>query len=169
MNNIKTIALSLILFTAVIGAMIWFNGKNNEPQTATINNGGAGGILTADAINYDFGNIGIKKGFVNHEYVLENKSDKIIKISEVSTSCMCTSAKLEVSGKTYGPFGMPGHGGGFTKAGIIVNPGEKAVVNATFDPAAHGPAGIGEVQREIYINTGADEQMVLGFKVNVTP
>ena len=100
---------------------------------------------------------------------MENKSDKMIKISEVSTSCMCTSAKVIIGGKTYGPFGMPGHGGGFTKAGIFVNSREKVVVNATFDPAAHGPAGIGEVLREIYINTGADEPIVLGFKVNVTP
>ncbi|KKQ90746.1 MAG: hypothetical protein UT16_C0031G0007 [Candidatus Azambacteria bacterium GW2011_GWA2_39_10] len=169
MNSIKTITLSLILFAAVIGALIWFNGKNNQPQTATINNGGASGILTATETDYDFGNIGIKNGLVNHEYVLENKSDKMIKISEVSTSCMCTSAKVIIGGKTYGPFGMPGHGGGFTKAGIIVNPREKVVVNATFDPAAHGPAGIGEVLREIYINTGADEPIVLGFKVNVTP
>ena len=64
---------------------------------------------------------------------------------------------------------MPGNGGGFTKAGVIVNPGENVIVKATFDPAAHGPAGIGEVSREIYIDTGADEPVVLGFKVNVTP
>ena len=169
MNNIKTIALSLILFAAVIGALIWFNGENNELKTAAINNGDVGGILTADETNYDFGNIGIKNGLITHKYILENMSGKMVKIGEVSTSCMCTSAKLEIVGKIYGPFGMPGHGGGLTKAGAFVNPGEKVVVEATFDPAAHGPAGIGEVLREIYIDTGAEKPIVLGFKVNVTP
>ncbi|MBI2446486.1 MAG: DUF1573 domain-containing protein [Parcubacteria group bacterium] len=169
MNSIKTITLSLVLFAAVIGALIWFNGKNNRPQTAAINNEVASGILTATETDYDFGNVGIKNGLVTHKYILENTSGKTVKIGEVSTSCMCTSAKIEIGSKTYGPFGMPGHGGGLTKAGVFVNSGEKVIIEATFDPAAHGPAGIGEVQREIYIDTGADKPIVLGFKVNVTP
>jgi len=169
MNSIKTIILSLILFTAVIGALIWFNGENNESKTATINNEDIGVILTANEANYDFGSVGIKNGLVTHKYILENTSGKMVKIGDVSTSCMCTSAKLEIGGKTYGPFGMPGHGGGLTKAGVFVNAGEKVVVEATFDPAAHGPAGIGEVLREIYIDTGADKPIILGFKVNIIP
>lgn len=167
MNSIKTIIMSLILFIAVIGALVWF--KSDKPQTAAIDNTIVGGTLTAKETNYDFGNVGIKNGLVNHEYILENISGKIVKIGEVSTSCMCTSAQIKIGDNIYGPFGMPGHGGGFTKAGIIVNPGEKIIVKATFDPAAHGPAGIGEIEREIFINTGSEQPLILEFKVNVTP
>lgn len=169
MNNIKTIVLSLILFIAVIGALVWFGGKNREPQTAAIDNETTGGILTAKEVFYDFGSVKINGGFVNHEYALLNASDKIVKIDEVSTSCMCTTAELKIGDKAYGPFGMPGHGGGFTKAGVIINPGEKIIVKAIFDPAAHGPAGIGLIEREIYLNTGSKEPVVLKFKANITP
>lgn len=166
-QQIKTILISLILFIVVIGAFVWF--KSDKPQIAAIDNAVVGEALVAKETSYDFGDIGIKNGLVNHEYILENANDRIVKISEVSTSCMCTSANIKVGDKTYGPFGMPGHGGGFAKAGVIINPGEKVIVKATFDPAAHGPAGIGEVQREIYINTGGGQPLILGFKANVTP
>lgn len=165
-QQIKTIIISLVLFTAVIGALVWF--KSDKPRSAAIDNIISGGTLTAKETYYDFGNIGIKNGLVSHEYVLENVSDKPVKIGEVSTSCMCTSAELKIGGKTYGPFGMPGHGG-VSKAGVIVNPGEKVIVKAIYNPAAHGPAGIGEVSREIYIDTGADKPLTLSFRVNVTP
>lgn len=165
-QQIKTITISLILFAAVISALIWF--KSDNPKNAAIDNIISGGILTAKEINYDFGNVGIKNGLVSHDYILENASDKPVKIGEVSTSCMCTSAELKIGNKTYGPFGMRGHGG-VVKANIVVNPGEKVVVKAIFDPAAHGPAGIGEVFREIYIDTGADRPFILSFRANVTP
>ncbi|KKS74860.1 MAG: hypothetical protein UV48_C0026G0006 [Candidatus Azambacteria bacterium GW2011_GWA2_42_9] len=161
-------ALSLILFAAVIGGLVWFGGKNGRSQTATINNEASGGILTVKEINYDFGDVGIKNGLIDHEYILENASDKMVKIGEVSTSCMCTSAEIKTGDKKYGPFGMPGHSGA-SRANIIVNSGEKIIVKATFDPAAHGPAGIGMVERAIFIDTGAAEPLTLTFKVNVTP
>ena len=168
MENIKTIALSLILFTAVVGALVWFGNRGNEPETAAVG-GLFGGALTAEETAYDFGSAPIGGGFIGHKYLLENKSDKAVKIGAVSTSCMCTTAQVTVEGKTYGPFGMPGHGGGSSKANVIVSPGEKITVKATFDPAAHGPAGIGAVERAIFVDTGAAEPLVLTFKVNVTP
>ena len=167
MNNIKTISLSLILFAAVIGVLVWFNDGKKRLEPAAVG-GLSGGALIAKETYYDFGNVGIKNGLVNHEYILENASGKTVKIGKVSTSCMCTSAQLKIGDKTYGLFGMPGHGGA-SKANAIVKPGEKVFVKAIFDPAAHGPAGIGEVSREIYIDTGAAEPIILGFKVNVTP
>lgn len=166
MNNIKTIIISLILFIAVIGALVWFKG--DKPQTAIIGSETAGGVLTAKEVFYDFDSVKINGGLVNHEFVLENLSDQKIKIGEVSTSCMCTVAELKIGDKTYGPFGMPGHGGA-SKASAIVNPGEKVTVKAIFDPAAHGPSGIGKIERGIYINTGGEQSLVLGFKANVTP
>jgi len=125
--------------------------------------------LAADRSANDFGAISMAAGLVSTDFTIRNTTSETLTISKLSTSCMCTSASLQINESTFGPFGMPGHGGGFTKAGVFVNPGEKVVVEATFDPAAHGPAGIGEVLREIYIDTGADKPIILGFKVNVTP
>lgn len=167
-ENIKLIAVSLVLAVAVVGGFVWLSGKNSRPQTSAIDSGDAGGILTAKETFYDFGSVKINGGFVNHEYALENSSDKIVKIGEVSTSCMCTAAQIIIGDKTYGPFGMPGHSGA-RQANVIINPGEKLILKAVFDPAAHGPSGIGVIERQIFVNAGAEQPLILGFKANVTP
>jgi len=166
-EQIKTIIISLVLLAAVVSALIWFGNRGNKPEPAAIG-GLFGGVLTAKETAFDFGSVPIKGGLVNHEFTLENLSDKAVKIGEVSTSCMCTVAQVITGNKTYGPFGMPGHLGA-SKADAIVNPGEKVIVKATFDPAAHGPTGVGVVERQIFLNTGAAESVVLNFRANVTP
>ena len=166
MENLKLIVISLVLMAAVIGGLVWFKG--GEKPVANIGNVFAG-ELTATENFYDFGSAKIDGGLISHEYAVENKTDKSVKINGVSTSCMCTSAEVKIGDKTYGPFGMPGHGGSSAYANIAVNPGEKIIVKATFDPAAHGPAGIGMVERQIFIDTGAAKPLILNFKVIVTP
>ncbi len=165
-KQIKLISISLILIALLVGALIWL-GNREESQSAMVS-GFFDGTLTAKENFYDFGSVKINGGFVNHEYVLENASDKIVKIGEVSTSCMCTTAQVIIGDKTYGPFGMPGHLSA-RKVNAAVNPDEKVVVKVTFDPAAHGPTGIGMIERQISVNTGAELPLVLGFKANVTP
>ena len=166
-EQINTIIISLVMLTAVVGALIWFGNSGNKPEPAAVG-GLFGGVLTAEETAFDFGSVPINGGLVNHEFTLENLSDTMVKIGEVSTSCMCTTALVTVGNKTYGPFGMPGHLSA-SKANAIVNSGEKVIVKAIFDPAAHGPAGIGEVQRQIFLNTGVAEPIVLNFKAIVTP
>ncbi len=163
-KQIKLISISLILMVLVIGGLVWI-GNKKEFQPATVG-GFFGGTLTVKENFYDFGSVKINGGFANHEYVLENASDKIVKIGEVSTSCMCTTTQVMIGNKTYGPFGMPGHLGA-SKVNAVVNPGEKMVVKATFDPAAHGPTGIGMIERQIFVNIGAEQSLVLEFKANV--
>lgn len=165
-EQIKLIIISLVLMAVVIGVLVWFGSGKSQP--AAINAGFFGTQLTVGEANYDFGSVKINGGLVSHEYILENLSDKAVKIGEVFTSCMCTTARVTVGNKTYGPFGMPGHLSA-SKADAIVNSGEKVIVKATFDPAAHGPAGIGEIQRQIFLNTGVAKPIVLNFKAVVTP
>lgn len=166
-EQIKTIIISLVLLAAVVGALIWFGNGGNKPEPAAIG-GLFGGVLTAKETAFDFGSVPINGGLVDHEFMLENLSDKAVKIGEVSTSCMCTSAKVIIGNKIYGPFGMPGHLGA-SKADAIVNPDEKIIVKVTFDPAAHGPTGVGMIERQIFLNIGTAEPLVLNFKANVTP
>lgn len=55
-------------------------------------------------------------------------------------------------------------------ANLTVKPGETVTVKAIFDPAAHGPSGVGPVERQIMISTNADPgQITLQFKAVVTP
>lgn len=82
---------------------------------------------------------------------------------------MCTEASLVLPGKKpMGPFGMPGHGFIPTLSAVLGS-GEKARVEVTFDPAAHGPAGIGNVSRTIYLENDSGAPLALSFAAKVKP
>lgn len=104
--------------------------------------------LSADNSAYDFGNISMSNGKVIYEFKIKSSADSQIK--KIYTSCMCTEAEMILGDKKLGPFGMPGH-----RAVPIINQpigaGEEFIIRAIFDPAAHGPAGLGKMQRQIYI------------------
>src|SRR3989344_6754123 len=165
-ESIKQIAILLGFIILVVAGLVWFGGSETKAPTAASVN--VSGKLTTAETKYDFGAVSMANGKVNKEFVLENQSKDSVAIGEVSTSCMCTTAELKVGDKTAGPFGMPGHGGA-PKANLIVKPGEKLVVKTIFDPAAHGPAGVGPIERQVMISTGAASPMVLEFKAIVEP
>jgi hypothetical protein len=89
-------------------------------------------------------------------------------IRKIYTSCMCTEARLLLGGEVYGPFGMQGHGS-IPVINKIVAPNEEAKVEVTFDPAAHGPAGIGKIDRTVFIENGGGVPVELHFTAFVKP
>lgn len=167
-EQIKQILILLGVVGLVIGGLVWFSG-NSQTSTATNNKGQFTGALTVGETQFDFGLVSMAKGKVNKEFTFENKSAGDVSIGEVSTSCMCTEAILQAGDKTAGPFGMPGHGLA-GRANLVVKPGEKLIAKIIFDPAAHGPAGVGAIARQVAIYTSAsNDPIVLDFKAVVTP
>ena len=81
---------------------------------------------------------------------------------------MCTTARLSHEGHTEGPFGMQGHGNTIPNINVEIMPGQKADMEIIFDPAAHGPAGVGPIEREAYIETSRGITKV-AFKARVIP
>lgn len=119
---------------------------------------------------YDFGTIAMKNGLVKRVYQLTNQGDEPLLIKKVYTSCMCTKANIiSQNGEVNGPFGMPGHGGAISRADVTIQPGEQFTVEAVFDPAAHGPSGIGLANRVIYLETNStvSPKVELKFSANV--
>jgi hypothetical protein len=74
---------------------------------------------------------------------------------------------ITLAGKK-GPFGMIGHAAIPAIAETLV-PGGRARVEIVFDPAAHGPAGVGRIERAIMAETNAGKPLELGFVAMVTP
>lgn len=66
---------------------------------------------------------------------------------------------------------MQGHGGVIPKINVEVQPGETAEIEAVFDPAAHGPQGVGKVRRAVYVETDSSDtpEIQLSFEANVMP
>ena len=108
-------------------------------------------------------------GKVNHEFKITNSSDQPVNIKDISTSCMCTAANFKFNGKTYGLFGMPGHGGGATAANITFNPGDTGILDVIYDPNAHGPAGVGAIDRFVYVEDKNGGRLEIEIKTVVTP
>ncbi len=168
-EQIKQVMILLGLVAVVVIGLVWFgNNSKTKAPTAAIN-GKPAGILTFNQSQYDFGTVSMAKGKVSKEFMLENKSAGDVNIGEVFTSCMCTEAELKVGNETAGPFGMQGHGLA-SSADLVVKPGEALTVKVIFDPAAHGPAGVGPIERQVAVYTSAGKDpIVLEFKAVVTP
>jgi len=124
--------------------------------------------LVSMSRSFDFGTISMAAGKVSHRFWIRNTGDSPVTITRLYTSCMCTEATLITPAGSKGPFGMPGHG---ANAGVFerIAPGGTAQVEAVFDPAAHGPAGIGPTQRIVTIRTAEAAPLDLQFTAMVKP
>lgn len=173
--NVNKIVVSIVVGVVILGGFIWIarpNGKSTLPVSANTN----GALMVQDASNYDFGSISMANGKVNHEFKIKNIGVEAVTISKVYTSCMCTTAVLIIgdpsvgSGqvKKLGPYGMPGHVF-IPTIGETLNPNEEATVDVVFDPAAHGPAGVGKIERAVIVENNAGQPIELLFSAMVTP
>ena len=124
--------------------------------------------LTAAEPQYDFGAISMAKGEVSYSFKITKGGIEPVVIEKIFTSCMCTTAKLMVNGKSFGPFGMPGHGMIPSINQTIPAEGE-AEVEVIFDPAAHGPAGVGPIERLVIVETDSGDPLELKISAQVTP
>lgn len=125
-------------------------------------------MLKANETNFDFGTISMAAGNVSHRYWIRNTGEQPIIVRKMYTSCMCTTATLIKGGRKSPTVGMPGHGF-MPTLDETLQPNEAAMVEVVFDPAAHGPAGIGRTERLVTLQTDRERPLELSFVVNVTP
>ena len=165
----KNVAVTIIIFFAVIVGLIWIARPGGKQDKNLANSGSVlSGAFFAEESIFNFGAISMAAGKVSHSFKFKNTGDSPFSVSKIYTSCMCTTAKLSVGGKKFGPFGMPGHGF-VPKINASVPAGEEGVVEAVFDPNAHGPAGVGKVERVITLENSAGAPLEFYFSATVTP
>lgn len=123
--------------------------------------------IVATPVSYDLENVPIKGGVVTKEYEIKNTTDKVIKIKKIATSCMCTTASVEIGDRKTSFFGMemPGDKNAPINLEITANETGRVIVN--FDPAAHGPQGVGPFDRIVWI-TFSDPGGIKELKFNGT-
>lgn len=167
MKNKTKNLLVVILVLVFVVFLGWLVSVSPEGETGSIEY--TQSSLSGSGQYFDFGTIMMQDGDVAHEFEITNSESDAVTITKVYTTCMCTNAYIiDDSGETYGPFGMPGHGGSLI-ANVAVDPGETIKVKAVFDPAAHGPSGVGLAQRSIYLETNSapSPKMELSFSAMV--
>lgn len=143
---------------------------NPVPQAqAAVQPAGQPGVLTSARPSYDFGTISMKAGDVSTTYRIKNEGSAPLALDKIYTSCMCTTATLvTANGRKQGPFGMPGHGPLKPATGQLA-PGETALLEVVFDPAAHGPSGVGRIERVITVETKGARPLELWMAAMVRP
>lgn len=125
--------------------------------------------LRAKETNFAFGSISMAAGKVSHRFWFRNEGSNPLSIKRIYTSCMCTTATFVKGMRKVGSYGMPGHGATVPDVNESLAPSEAAYVDVVFDPAAHGPAGLGRTERVVTVEPAAGEPLQLGFVANVTP
>lgn len=122
--------------------------------------------LEIPANEYDAGTVSMAGGLIKHTYEIKNTGMGDLKINGIWTSCHCTTAKLTVGGKTSSEFGMDKR-----STSQKIAPGETGYLEVTFDPAYHGPAGLGETVRIVYLsaNDPQNKKVELKLLANVVP
>jgi len=120
-------------------------------------------------LRYDLGPVPIYGGNVEMLFQVRNEGSVPFALASVYSSCACTSAVLVFDDDSeVGPFGMPGHELP-NKIERTVAPGEEFQVKVIFDPAAHGLAGVGKVERAVFLQTvdGGTARLIFGAEIVV--
>ena len=158
---IATLNFSVIL---IVGFAAFFGGKEDEEVLV------AGAQIEGVEANpgvYDLGDVPINGGLVTKEYQIKNTIGNTLKLKKIATSCMCTKASFQVEETKTKFFGMEGHGDKNPPVNIEIPAGQVGKVVVQFDPAAHGPQGVGPFDRSIFL-TFSDPAGIKELKFNGT-
>lgn len=147
-----------IIITSVIlliGGVVFALSMGSAPQIESVL--GAKAIVSSKS--YEWGDIGINDGIVKTSFTISNEGSETLKLFNVSTSCMCTKARLKLDNKTSPAFGM------HSKSSYVLDvpPQAKAEVLVEFDPAYHGPGGIGPITRQVMVETNDPDNSEFTF------
>lgn len=154
--NAKTMIITLaVIFAGLVGgAYLAFNTNSQVPIEAS-----TGAKAGRSESSSDWGEIVMNDGNVEKSFSVRNDGTDVLKLFDVITSCACTTAQLMASGKQSPLFGM------HTKSNYVMElqPGEEASLNVIFDPAYHGPSGVGPIMRTVTVETNDPENPTLTF------
>jgi len=164
----KNLIIGTVVLISILGGLIVAAKPGPAAKSPPLAEVQSNSDLAAEEMGFDFGSVSMAAGKVAHRFKIKNANAERIVIRKISTSCMCTTAQLEKDGKKLAIYGMPGHGY-IPNLDEPIAPNEQAIVEVVFDPAAHGPAGIGRVERFVTIYTDAAQPLELSFIALVTP
>ncbi|MDP4007622.1 MAG: DUF1573 domain-containing protein [Candidatus Peregrinibacteria bacterium] len=147
----------LLLLVTVAATMLVLAGcadisDRTNPEFGGITNSGM--IQMMDTMDYDWGDVNIAGGYATHDFMMKNDSDVDLYLKGAATSCMCTTAEIELPDGTTSPkFGMHNNPMDWVYA---VKPGEEFTIHTVFDPMAHGPQAVGPIQRSVVLITSSE-------------
>lgn len=165
-SNTKTdkiiIGIILVSFLILAGGLFLVSRMKGAPEVIVSQNAKA----RVEETEHDWGEIKLDGGDVKKTFVIKNVGTDSLQLANVKTSCMCTTAQVKIGDEKSPFFGMHSRSSWVGE----VAPGEEAKLEVVFDPAYHGPSGIGSITREVVVETNDKNNLKLTFTstANVT-
>ncbi|MEK7651823.1 MAG: DUF1573 domain-containing protein [Patescibacteria group bacterium] len=167
----KKLTLIIGVTVGIVGLgllLLYAEPKAGENTKTDISHSEQTSKLKSDLYAYDFGTISMKNGKVTKSFKISNTENTPVMVKKVYTSCMCTDALLRIGSQSFGPYGMLSHGFA-PEVNQAIQPNQEATIDVTFDPNAHGPSGIGVIERVVSVEQADGSKLTLNIKANVTP
>lgn len=156
-GRVDSFLAGLIAITfLILGTVVYFGLKMGTPTKVETDSRVE---LSVDSDKYDWGTVDYNGGIVSKSFLIKNSSETVLKLYDVKTSCMCTTAQLTTSDKSSKKFGMHE----LSLDVFEVKPQDSAELVVEFDPAYHGPSGIGPISRTVTLKTNAAKNPELSF------
>ncbi|MBI2590851.1 MAG: DUF1573 domain-containing protein [Candidatus Blackburnbacteria bacterium] len=153
----------IVLTFVVIGGLVYYVGANppGAAQIGKVENAKIGIPET----KFSFGDIPYSGSPVKHSFKIKNTGTSDITIGNLTTSCMCTKTYFQ-NGQEKSPEMVMGARSAWTGK---LFPGQEGEVVAIFDPAYHGPQGVGPISRVVSFETNDPSRptVELNFDGNV--
>lgn len=155
--NDKRVTVGIIAITAVIIIGGAFLATKSEGQEQVLSSEQV--EVSTGVTSHDWGEIGIDNGVVSANFEIKNEGSDNLRLSNIETSCMCTTAQLILGDAKSPLFGMHSKSAYY----LEVPPGETANLSVVFDPAFHGPSGVGPITRQVKVLTNDSDEPELNF------
>lgn len=153
----KKIIIATIIATLIIlvgGVAILSKTTSSTEVTASLN-----AKAFTEEKTYDWGVIKYDGPKATKIFKIKNEGSNALKLSNIKTSCSCTTAQVKTDQGNSPVQGMHS-----TSSWIgEVKPGRQAELEVIFDQRFHGPSGVGPVTRIITVETNDAKNPKLEF------
>lgn len=149
---IITVIVGTILFIGGLAFLMTKSSGGSSGKDSFIPNTEATNLEASPSGRMDLGSISYGGGIVSKSFQIKNVSSSSVKLRKITTSCMCTKAKVKLGGRETKWYGMEMNGDLNPLIDFDLPAGGTAEVVFNFDPAAHGPQGIGAVDRVVTVS-----------------
>lgn len=118
-------------------------------------------VASVSESQYDWGTIRMYDGMATKVFKVKNTGSKTLKLYNATTSCACTTVQVKTATQQTPALNMHG------KSNVVIEiaPGEEAAVEVVFNPAYHGPSGVGAISRVASMKTNDPQQPELKFNL----
>lgn len=159
----KKVIIIMVISTVILlfGGIFFLTKTTSTSQITASQNARA---YTVDPTSFDWGTIPMNKGNITKTFIIKNTGTDTLKLFNVKTSCHCTKAYVTIKGTDSPSFGMDS----LSSWTGEVPAGKESKLTVVFDPAFHGPQGIGPINRFVSVETNDKANTKLTFTLTGT-